>query len=158
MRIIHYSPGMRVSLGGVVRAVLDWCGVMAGRGHEVVLVVYDAPDLPADWDGSEGKPRVVNIPKASRPNGFVNGEAVRIWEEVLAGGGVAHLHCPWTASNMQMSRAARKRGVPYVVSIHGMLDEWPMGQGRWKKRLFLLGGGRRYLELADRLHYTAEGE
>jgi glycosyltransferase involved in cell wall biosynthesis len=158
MRIVHYSPGMRLELGGVVRAVLDWCSVLSTRGHEVILAAYDAPDVPADWDGSNGKPRLVPIPPASRPNGFVTAEAVRQWKELLTPGTVAHLHCPWTASNMQMSRAARRLGVPYVMSIHGLLNDWSMSRSPWKKRLFLAAGGRRYMRAAAKVHCTAESE
>jgi len=158
LRIIHYSPGMRLELGGVVRAVLDWCTVLASRGHEVILVAYDSPDVPSDWNGQNAKPKVIRIPAASRPNFFVPKQAVKIWRDVLAAGGVAHLHTPWTASNLQMSRIAREMGVPYIVSIHGMLDDWSMSQRGLKKRLFLTMAGRRYLRAAARLHYTAETE
>jgi hypothetical protein len=34
-RIIHYSPGMRLELGGVVRSVLDWCTVLTTRGTDI---------------------------------------------------------------------------------------------------------------------------
>jgi len=158
LRIIHYSPGMKLELGGVVRSVLDWCTVLAARGHDVALVAYDSPDVPADWNGKNGKPKVVCIPAAFASNFFVPKQAVRVWRDVLSGGGVAHLHCPWTASNLQMSRAARQLGVPYVVSIHGMLDDWSMTQRGLKKRIFLAMGGRRYMRLAARLHYTAAAE
>jgi glycosyltransferase involved in cell wall biosynthesis len=158
MRIIHYSPGMRLELGGVVRAVLDLCTVLAARGHEVILVAYDSPDVPPDWDGRNAKPKVVRIPAASMPNFFVSRQAVNIWRDVLAGGGVAHLHTPWTASNMQMSRVARRLGLPYIVSIHGMLDDWSMSQRGLKKQISLALGGRRYLRAAARLHYTATAE
>jgi glycosyltransferase involved in cell wall biosynthesis len=158
LRIIHYSPGMRLELGGVVRSVLDWCTVLAARGHDVTLVAYDSPDVPSDWNGKNGKPNVVRIPSAFTSNFFVPRQAVHIWRDLLAGGGVAHLHCPWTASNIQMSRVARQLGVPYIVSIHGMLDDWSMTQRGLKKKLFLSVGGRRYMRLAARLHYTAAAE
>jgi glycosyltransferase involved in cell wall biosynthesis len=158
LRIIHYAPGMSLALGGVVRAVLDWCGILAGRGHEVILATHNEGELPSDWDGSPGKPKVVWLAPPNRPNGFVPAESVKQWEELLTSGTVAHLHVPWTASNMQMSRALRRRGIPYLVSIHGMLDDWSMEQGRLKKRMFLLAGGRRYLHAAARLHFTAAAE
>jgi glycosyltransferase involved in cell wall biosynthesis len=62
------------------------------------------------------------------------------------------------ASNMQMSRVCRNHGVPYVVSIHGMLDDWSMAQRGLKKRIFLALGARRHLAAADCLQYTAAGE
>ncbi|MGD1275956.1 MAG: glycosyltransferase [Tepidisphaeraceae bacterium] len=158
LKIIQYCPRLRLELGGIVRTVLDWCAVLAARGHEVILVTYDSPDVPADWNGAGPKPRVVTVPPPRRPNGMVGKEALRIWENVLSGGGVAHLHCPWTASNLQMSKIARRLGVPYIVSIHGMLDDWSMAQKHLKKRLFLMIGGRRFLRRAARIHYSAAAE
>jgi len=158
LRIVHYCPDMRIEMGGVVRAVLDWCTVMAGRGHEVILVTWDASQLSADWNGADGKPRVVAIPGGRRSNALVGPAALRAWDKLLAPGTVVHMHTPWTASNMQMSWRARRRGVPYVVSIHGMLDDWSMRQRTLKKRFFLAAGGRRYLSAAARNHYTAAAE
>jgi glycosyltransferase involved in cell wall biosynthesis len=157
LRIIQYCPEVSLSLGGVVRAVLDWCSVLARRGNQVILVTYNSPDVPADWDGSPGKPKVVWLP-SGKANWFVSSDAVSIWDQLLTPGSVAHLHCPWTPSNVQMSRAARRRGVPYIVSIHGMLDDWSMQRRGLKKRIFLAVGGRRFLTLADRVHYTANAE
>ena len=37
MRILHYLPRIHLSEGGVVRAVLDICALLAGEGHDVTL-------------------------------------------------------------------------------------------------------------------------
>jgi glycosyltransferase involved in cell wall biosynthesis len=149
---------MRLERGGVVRTILDSCKVLAARGHDVTLVAFKSPDIPADWNGKDGKPNVVSVPASLSSNFFVAPRALQIWRELISAGGVAHMHGPWTGSNMQMSRVARQMGVPYVVSIHGMLDDWSMRQRRFKKRVYLTVGGRRYLRAASRLHYTAAAE
>jgi glycosyltransferase involved in cell wall biosynthesis len=128
MRILHYFPGLRLADGGVVRSIIDWCTVLAARGHEIILATFDSPDAPKDWDGSPGKPKIVWLPGSSIANWKVPAEAVEMFERLLTPGSVVHLHTPWMASNMQMSRVCRNHGVPYVVSIHGMLDDWSMAQ------------------------------
>jgi glycosyltransferase involved in cell wall biosynthesis len=158
LRIVHYAPGMRLALGGVTRAVLDCCGVLAGRGNQIVLATHDAPDVPPDWDGSPGKPSVVHLPLPRRPNGLLSEQAARAWAELLTPGSVAHLHTPWNAANLQLSRICRRLGVPYVVSIHGMLDDWSMAQSGLKKKFFLFAGGRRFLNSAAQIHFTAAAE
>src|SRR5207253_608981 len=40
---------VRLEGGGVARAVLDLCTLMAARGHPVTLVTADPTDVPADW-------------------------------------------------------------------------------------------------------------
>jgi glycosyltransferase involved in cell wall biosynthesis len=57
-----------------------------------------------------------------------------------------------------MSWRARRRKVPYIVSIHGMLDDWSMSQRTLKKQLFLAAFGRRYLSSAARIHLSAAAE
>lgn len=53
---------------------------------------------------------------------------------------VAHLHGVWTAPQFHTANLARRRGVPVVVSAHGMLQDWAMAQpglaGAVKKRLY----------------------
>jgi glycosyltransferase involved in cell wall biosynthesis len=158
LRIVHYLPLIRLADGGVVAAVLDWCTVMASRGHEVVMVTWDSPDAPKDWDGSNGKPKVVWVPPAASRNRKLPNEAMRIWKEQLLSGSVAHLHTLWMYSNIQFAAICREVGVPYIVSIHGMLDDWSMKQRGMKKRLFLAMGGRRYLTAAAAVQDTCLGE
>ena len=59
---------------------------------------------------------------------------------------------------MQVARACRDAGTPYVVSLRGMLDDWAMRQKPLKKQLYLALGGRRFLEGAAAVHCTAEYE
>jgi glycosyltransferase involved in cell wall biosynthesis len=55
----------------------------------------------------------------------------------LAGSGVdiVHNHGLWMYPSMAVTRLARKRSIPYVVSPHGMLDPWAVSNSRWKKVL-----------------------
>ena len=49
MRVVHYLKWMRLSDGGTVRAVLDWCSALASRGHQVTLITADGCDVPDAW-------------------------------------------------------------------------------------------------------------
>jgi len=158
LRIVHYCPAIRLELGGVARSALDWCGLLARRGHQVTLATYHSPDAPADWDGAGGRPKVVWLPPSPTPNWLISRKALEIWRGLLANADVVHLHTPWMGSNIQMARAARSVGLPYIVSLHGMLCDWPMSQKRLKKTMFLRLGGNKYLCDATRLHFTATAE
>jgi glycosyltransferase involved in cell wall biosynthesis len=78
--------------------------------------------------------------------------------EAVGGVDVAHLHAPWVTANVQVAGIARRLGRPYVLTAHGMLDEWSMGQKRLKKRIYLAVAGNRLLAGAARVHCTAEAE
>lgn len=158
LRVIHYSPGMRLALGGVVRAVLDCCSVLANRGQEMTLVGYEMADVPQDWTGQPGKPKLITIPMANRPNGWINEQSLSQFRSLLQPSTVVHLHTPWTASNAQIAKLCRDAKIPYIVSMHGMLNDWPMRTSHWKKRFYLRWAGRKMLRNAAYVHFTAQRE
>lgn len=159
MRIVHYLDRIRLADGGVVRAVLDICTLLAQHGHEVVLVACDAPDVPAEWSASpDGSPMVEIIPEKTRFGGFFNRAALRQIKSIIAGADVLHLHTVWDRGNLQFAKLARRLGLPYVITAHGMLDDWSTAQRVFKKRIYhglFLGKLMRH---AAFVHCTAEFE
>lgn len=159
MRIVHSMPTLRLADGGVVRAVMDLCGGLAAEGRDVTLITCDDTDAPASWkSGGAGVPRVVRVPRPSLPGGFFSGAQMRGIEGHLRGASVLHLHAMWTTSNPQIAKAARRLGVPYVLSVHGMLDDWCMEQKRLKKAVYMALLARSMLNNASCIHCTAEFE
>jgi glycosyltransferase involved in cell wall biosynthesis len=153
MKILHYKPTIRLEEGGVVRAVLDMCTEMAGAGHSVVLASADPADAPQAWkDGDAGCPSVLAVTDARDPTRC---DALR---RALESVDVVHLHAVWQPTNLKIAKACRRLGKPYIVSVHGMLDDWTIGQKHLKKRVFLALGGGAYLSHAAVVHATAEAE
>jgi glycosyltransferase involved in cell wall biosynthesis len=149
LRILHYLDHFRFDAGGVCRAVMDLCTLLASRGHHVTLVTQDDADVPAEWKAArQGLPRAVHLPRPSR----------RGVERLVAEADSLHLHGMWTVTNLPYAAAARRLRVPYVFSPHGMLDDWCMSQRAVKKRLYLLTVGRRLLEHASVVLFAARAE
>ena len=155
MRIVHYISEVVAEHGGVVKAVLDLCGALSSRGHEVTLLTQNPQDVPKEWEDGTAVPVVCRVD--SSRNAFSR-SAMQEYLKVLERAQVVHLHTPWELSNLTIARGLRRRSISYIVSIHGMLDDWCMAQRGLKKRLFLAATGRRFLERAARVHCTAEGE
>ncbi|MFT5422773.1 MAG: glycosyltransferase involved in cell wall biosynthesis [Phycisphaerales bacterium] len=159
LRIAHYLRVIDLQEGGVIRAVLDLASEMARAGHHVTVFTCDAKDAPEDWrTQSVGSPVLVELDgpgRASKP--FTAPQAAGLAER-LQGFDVLHLHALWQRANPQWAGAANTAGVPYVLSTHGMLDEWPMSQGRLKKRAYHALVGSRMLRGAAAVHCTAQGE
>lgn len=162
MRILHYLETTDSRAGGVPKFVLDACRVMSDQGHEVVLLTCNTTDTPLSWlNGSaDGQctPEVVQVAKAGFVGDLLSGSSMRTVREQLSRCDVVHLHCVWSLANMQIARAARAMGVPYVVTTHGMLDDWCVRQSAAKKKAFMLLGGRRMLDGAAAIHCTAQAE
>src|SRR5262249_47146308 len=59
------------------------------------------------------------------------------FEQQARSAGVLHLHGLWQAHTRRGSRVARAGRIPYVITAHGMVDPWALGQKAWKKRIYL---------------------
>lgn len=69
-----------------------------------------------------------------------------------------HIHGLWmypSIASLAWSRATQR---PYLITPHGMLDRWALGNSRWKKRLALWAYEERHLRGAACLHALCEAE
>ena len=164
MRCLHSIDLLRLEAGGVVRAVLDLVGGLAQQGVEVTLLTGDATDAPAEWKQTEqkqgaspGMPHVIEIDQRS---GLFGGSAEtrEILRAEVSKADIVHLHTPWDRFNPVVASEANRQGKPYVVTIHGMLDDWCLAIKGIKKRIYLNLVARKILTQAARLHFTAGGE
>ncbi len=161
MRIAHFLISMKLEGGGVVRAVIDLVGVLARSGLEVTLLTFDRGELPSDWISGETRGiRVVELPgRADHRSGQLLSRAqLDAAGDALKQCDLLHLHGAWDVANAQLARLARRRAVPYVISPHGMLDEWAISHKWLKKRIYFTLLGRRMFERAAAVHCTAEAE
>lgn len=76
----------------------------------------------------------------------------------LEGEDVAHLHGLWQPAHAPVARACRQRGIPYVVSPHGMLEPWAWRHKWWKKWPYFQLVERAQLRGASTLLATSELE
>jgi glycosyltransferase involved in cell wall biosynthesis len=167
MHVLHYVHSTDTTHGGVPRFVLDASRVMADRGHRSTILTWDTTHTPKTWipardGGARGDdstdPVAIQIPTPSIRSQFFSSGDMRRVREFLLGVDVIHLHCIWSPSSMQVAAAAREMNIPYVVSSHGMLDDWSMSQSALKKRAYLSLAGRYFLDKAAVVHTTAQAE
>jgi len=71
---------------------------------------------------------------------------------------IVHIHGIWSPYLAAFAAAARRHGIPYVVSPHGMLESWSLREKPWRKGLALRVYQRRILQNASALHTTSEME
>lgn len=73
-------------------------------------------------------------------------------------GEVFHFHGLWQPAQARLSRSLHRAGVPFVVSPHGMLEEWAWRHKWWKKWPYFLLCERAHLARASALLATAPME
>ena len=103
-RCAHYMTRMRLWAGGPVRAVLDLCGTLAARGHDVLLLTSDPADVPPHWlDGAPATPKVITLDSPGRFTKLLPRRALDRARQVLEGSQVLHLHGAWEVTNLQFA-------------------------------------------------------
>lgn len=182
MKVLHYLKWMRKRDGGVVNCVMQLAPLQAAQGHRVALLTADAADVPRDtWRHvappdafAAAQPACIAVQLRDRlaelrgssaaqaehdtPTQLLTPAALAHAEQLIRACDIVHIHGPWSSSNLQVARIARRCNKPYVVSAHGMLDDWSMAQGAAKKRLFLRLFGSRMLDNALAIHCAAQAE
>ena len=159
MKLLHYFPTTRLTEGGTVRAAIDLCTALARRGHSITWLTTDDTDVPESWKRSESDcPTVELLGPLKKSNKRLTNKQISHAVEIARDADIAHIHAMWMPSNPQMAKACRMCGTPWVLSTHGMLDDWCMQQRGLKKRLYLATVGRAMLKGATTFLTTAEEE
>jgi glycosyltransferase involved in cell wall biosynthesis len=163
MRIVHYLSSLSLATaGGVTRFLFDAAMLMAQRGHEVTILTGDAGNAPPEWSResgqSERRPRVIVLSRAIVRGMRLGKSGLDEVRRAIEPGGVVHLHGVFEPSAVQTANLARRVGVPYVTTIHGMLDTWALTQKRLKKLVYLHTLGKRFIRGSACVHVTSAGE
>lgn len=165
MRILHvvpsYVPAWRY--GGPIRSVHGLCKALVEAGHDVEVFTTNA-DGPGELDVPIGTP--------------IDVEAVKVWyfptrnrrlywspdmgkalERSASTFALIHLHSIYLWPTLAGARAARRAGVPYVISPRGMLMRALIhGKSRWVKTAWIRLFERGNLARAAATHFTSSRE
>jgi glycosyltransferase involved in cell wall biosynthesis len=141
MRIAHVLRTLDPAAGGPPMVATRLATAQSRLGHDVTLIAGDdCATVPNEW-----------LPQVPGPVPSVS-LGISTLKKVVANVDALHLHGVWDSILFRAARAARSRGVPYVITPHGMLDPWSLSQKRWKKRLALALGYKAMLNRAAALH------
>ncbi len=159
MKIVHSIKNLNFSSGGPVRAIIDLSTKLAENGHDITILTCEDNDAPSEWRSNpQSNPRTVVLGNLAMGGLKANAEQKKLIDDTVAQAEIVHAHGIWTPLAKRVTDASRKAGVPYVISLRGMLDDWCMEQRRLKKLIYLKLGGSRMLNGAHAIHSTAEGE
>ena len=166
MRLLHvvptYLPAVRY--GGPIHSVHGLCAALAARGHDV-HVFTTSVDGPSDSDVPLGRPVNLNGVKVwyfrSRRlrRLYWSPPMAQVLSSTLEGFDLVHLHSVFLWPTWAAARAARRRGIPYVLSPRGMLvKDLVHRKNRWLKRAWIELIERHNVAAAAAVHVTSETE
>lgn len=159
MRVLHVISGIDVPTGGPGTALVGLGSAQAQVGLDVTVLTAFAQgaDLaPAEQLKKDGVDVHV-IGPVRTPLGLHSGISAKL-SELLGRADVVHIHGLWEDIQHRAARLAWDRGIPYIITPHGMLDPWSLSQRALKKRLYMAWRLRTNLNRAAAIHYTAEIE
>ena len=143
MRVLHVIDSMNPTHGGPSACVASLAAAQADLGHEVAIVVPQNADYaeyaPTLTDSLPALNRVDVRPveTISRKAALRNESAARL-DDSIGSADIVHVHGLWDAVGWKAARKCLKRGVPYVVCPHGMLNRWSIRHKALRKRTLLV--------------------
>lgn len=124
-----------------------------------MLATLDATDVPADWfQADRNVPQPVKLDASAWSSALLSKPSLKKFVQLSQEADLVHLHTPWDLANVQLASALRATEVPYMVTIHGMLDDYSMRLKPLKKRFYLALFEERLFQHAAAVHFTAEAE
>ena len=158
MNVLHFKTTMRLEDGGVVKAVLDLVRMSAGT-HLTGLATLDPSGTPAEWQSGEAPNIKIHRLEGTPGRGStLTSSQLSALRSVIEQYDVVHLPSMWPPANPQIAKICAELKKPYVLSVHGMLDDWCMSQRKLKKLFYMKTWGRNLLRDAHTVHCTAQAE
>ncbi len=167
--VLQVVPSVGISEGGLAVVVVELSDALQRADVGVQIFTTDSA-IP----GRSGQPRR-SIAETDLPYGAENldiryfqarrpyrllyaPDMARALNDSVSSFDLVHIHGIWSYCARASWRAARRAGVPVVVSTHGMLDPFLLARGRAQKFIALNEWIRPMLRGAAAIHCTAEPE
>jgi glycosyltransferase involved in cell wall biosynthesis len=159
MRVLHVVGALDPYIGGSTTAAIDTCGHLRRHGVDAVVAgTWDDPSA-ADYITNKWPGLPVHGFTRQSPRHYWNSSGLRRWMRAEVGAfDLVCVHGVFKFPFVDAARAARARGVPYVVQPHGSLDPYDLQKHRSLKALFGPAVVRPLLGAAAGVIVTAERE
>jgi glycosyltransferase involved in cell wall biosynthesis len=159
VKVLQVVPSLATEWGGPVKVVNELAGAL-----EVIGV---SSEIISAQGRRVGNPETVtnDIPIHL----FETGPIARLWTAHTPGlkktlarkipdFDLVHIQELWHYPGYIASKIARSRNVPYIVTIHGELNEWNLQQKRLKKQIYMTAIQRGILQKSAALHAITQAE
>ncbi|MDB4766598.1 glycosyltransferase [bacterium] len=156
MKILHVIDTLDFVRGGPPQVCSNVITEQA-KNHEIGLVSYSSEETNR---ASIAEVNFENFTVSSFDIGealFGSRSALK-FKEITTDYDVVHLHNAWEPLLLSGANYANEHSIPYAITLHGMLDEWPMRQKTLKKRLALLLGRRNLIAGAKFVQALSKNE
>jgi glycosyltransferase involved in cell wall biosynthesis len=164
MRILQVVDSLDPIFGGPPTVVLRLAAALAREGAQVTLYSQERSGREADIAATlRGIPGIESVRRVSE---ICDGRAARLTgrpaRDFLRRSGsefdLVHVHGLWRPGLAAILREAFKRSCPYVITPHGMLARWSLGQKPLRKKIALATSWRKLIRRALFVHALTQAE
>jgi len=130
------------SYGGIVRTVSEWSYALSHYNSVNIYTMNADGNRELDVDANiPVKAGALNITYFSRckwgRKRYVSLKIASALKKNIITYDIVHIIGLWTFGSMISSRLCLRQGVPYIVSLHGLLMPWALSHHPMRKKLFL---------------------
>ena len=159
LNILHITPSMSPHWGGPVAVVSQLIPALSAKGiHSEIATttghrVGDDPMTPTGIPSHifhTGPPAHIWTAYSGKLARFLDTETPRF--------DLVHIHELWHYAGFAASRAALKHDIPYVLTVHGALEEWTLRHKSIRKRIYRKLVQDRILDSASAIHAITRPE
>lgn len=157
MRVLQIIPSVTPESGGTGRYIPSMCRALANAGVETVLY---AAHTSGDSLTVEPRREPYEVKLFPAGVGRLSASFQMFKEICLSGKGfdLIHLHSIWNPIVTAAAAAARKTGVPYILSPHGMLNKTCLQRRQGLKRICAALYERHTVERAVSMQFVSSAE
>ena len=150
MRVLIVCSSIARDVGGPARSIQGLAAALERSGVETHLLSLKPLDEP--W--VEG----ISHYRTAGKFGFrgVRAEVEKAIDEIHPD--IIHIQNIWMLNLHMAAVAARRKHIPYVLSLRGAISKWALSQSKWKKKIALLTYQGYDFRHAVALHATSEFE
>jgi glycosyltransferase involved in cell wall biosynthesis len=163
MKVLHLIPYLAPVYGGTAHVVPELASALGRRGLQVDVVTTNAngddvlPGSVGQWHDRDSY-RVQYFPTWHRYDLVLSRSLLTwLWQH-LSDYDLLHSHTLFAPMLAIAHWMARRRGVPYVMTPHGMLDPWAIAHKAWKKDVYFRWIERPTLTHAAAIHALNQRE
>jgi len=158
MRILHVITGLWKNTGGPAEVIPAICTAMVDAGMGVTLATLAGDSAQSVEDAAAHGVRVLRFSPTVRHTIWYSSELHRRIQDLASEHDIVHIHGIWQFPDWVAAAAARRAGIPYVISPHGLLQPARLKKSSLKKRVAAILADRAMLNQASCLHATAHDE
>lgn len=132
IKVLHLLNHVSRRSAGLYTSVQSLSKALHVEGVDVSALGL-ADDMTAD-DIPKWQPVTARAVKITGPRSFYYSQKL-LPAIVESAPDILHSHGIWHYPSLAANRFSRRKQMPYLITIHGMLDPWALGNSRLKKRV-----------------------